>query len=135
MAVSISSGWVGTNPSMERNTTTCSPSSIGSGSTSTMMISPARKFLVQQPLRQWIFHESLDGSAQRPRSQRGVVAGDGEMVFGGVGEFQAHPLGGELVGGAHDHQVDDAAHLLWGEFVEHDHFVDAVEELGPGNAF
>jgi hypothetical protein len=88
------------------------------------------EFLPQDPLRQRVLDHLLDGPAQRPCPELGVVPLVGEQLLGRWGEHQAQPLQLELVGDPLDHQIHDLDHLDLGQLVEHHDLVDAVEELG-----
>src|ERR671924_1566970 len=93
-----------------------------------------RVFLPQQLLGQGILHHPLDGSTERTRTERGIVALLGKQAFGPVGEDNLHVLGLQLLADALHHQVDDGLHVLLGERVEHDDLVDPVQELGTEGA-
>ena len=55
------------------------------------------EFLPQDALRQRVLDELLDGPAQRPGPERGVVALVGQHDLGRRGELEAQALGLELV--------------------------------------
>ena len=89
------------------------------------------EFLPQDLLGQRVLDEALDRTAQRPGTERGVVAPLGEQQLRRVRELETETLRLELACEPLDQQVDDLRDLLGGELVEDDDVVDAVEELGP----
>ena len=57
------------------------------------------ELLPQDPLRQRVLDQLLDGSAQRARTQLRVVAALGEEGPGGRGQLDGQALAGQLLGG------------------------------------
>src|SRR5437867_2899468 len=55
------------------------------------------EFLPQDPLRERILHQALDGPAEGPGPEGGVVALGGEVVLGGGGELEAETLALQLL--------------------------------------
>ena len=69
---------------------------------------------LEQDVGELVFDVALDGAPQRPGAERGVVALLDQQVAGGVGQLDGQALFGELLAGARDQQVDDAAGSLRG---------------------
>src|SRR4051812_1481860 len=87
--------------------------------------------LVEELLGERVLYEALEGTAQRPGSEGGVVAAVDEKGLGPLRQLDADALALELHARAPDHQVDDLGDLRLAELVEHDRLVDPVQELGP----
>ena len=92
-----------------------------------MMISPPGTLGRASPTA--ILDHALDRSTQRSSTECRVIPLVGEMILGGIGEFEAHALATQLCCGAADHQINDLTNLGLAELVEDDGVVDAVQEL------
>ena len=76
---------------------------------------------------------ALDGAGQGAGAIGGVEAEGSELLAGGVGDLEGEPLGCEESLGFPEFYIEDLAHIGFGEVVEDDDVVEAVEEfwLGP----
>src|SRR4051794_8401190 len=85
----------------------------------------------QEMLGEDVLDHVLDHPAQRTGAVRHVVAELDDVLLGGLGDLERHPLCAELVTDPGEHQVDDLGDLLDGQGAEDDRRVDPVEELRP----
>src|SRR5687768_4816051 len=65
------------------------------------------ELLVQDPLREGVFDHALDGPAEGPGAERGVVALLGQVHLGRRRELEAEALALQLADDPLHHQVDD----------------------------
>src|SRR5215204_6240220 len=84
----------------------------------------------QDHLAHGVFDHALQHTLQGARPEGGVVAFLGELVQCLVGELDRNVALDELLAEALYLDLDDVAHILALELVEHDDLVDPVEELG-----
>src|SRR5829696_3332062 len=84
----------------------------------------------QDHLAHGVLDHTLQHPLERPGAERRVVALFGELVQGLVGELDRDVALDELLAEALYLDLDDVAHVLALELVEHDDLVDPVEELG-----
>ncbi len=74
---------------------------------------------------------ALDHATQRTGAQQRVEALLCEQILGRVGQFERHVTVEQTVVELLDIQVDDLAHLRFGELLEHDDVIQTVQELPP----
>src|SRR5215218_3613110 len=84
----------------------------------------------QDHLAHGVFDHALQHPLERPGAERRIVAFFGELVQGLVRELYGHIALDELLAEALYLDLDDVAHVLALELVEHDDLVDPVQELG-----
>src|ERR671911_400720 len=84
----------------------------------------------QDHLAHGVFDHALQHTLQGARPEGGVVAFLGELVECLIGELDRNVALDELLAEALYLDLDDVAHILALELVEHDDLVDPVEELG-----
>ncbi len=85
---------------------------------------------LEQPQRERVLHQPLQGALERAGAVRRVVALCRHEVAGGVGEVDVDPAGRQAVAQALDLEVDHLPQLGGRQPVEDDRLVDPVEELG-----
>src|SRR5215203_5416290 len=86
---------------------------------------------LEDHLAHGVLDHTLQHAPQRPSTKRRVVTRVGELVESRGGELDRHVALFELLTQALDLDLDDVAHVLALELVEHNDFVDPVQKLGP----
>jgi len=88
-------------------------------------------FAGQDLLRQRVFQPMLDGPFQRSGAVDRVEAGCAEQVERGIGDLKTDVAIGQAAFQVADLDAGDLADLFAVQWVEHDDFVDSVDEFGP----
>jgi hypothetical protein len=88
------------------------------------------ELLPEDPLRQRVLHELLDRAPERSGSEGLVVALLRQQLLRRPRELEPEALALELLAHPLHHEIDDLGDLVERQLVEHDHLVDAVQELG-----
>src|SRR4051812_8826993 len=89
-----------------------------------------RELRPQHEVRERVLDVALDRPAERTGTHGRVPALLDEQVLGVLGELQLQLALRERLADAAQEELDDRLDLLLLQLVEHDHVVDAVEELG-----
>src|SRR3972149_5417861 len=92
---------------------------------------PFAEVSLEQPHGQLVLQPLLDDPLERPRAVHRIVTLLSESLAGRVGEFQCHLAILEHMTQPSQLDLDDLSNLFTGEGAEDDHFIDAVEKLGP----
>src|SRR5258707_15787931 len=85
---------------------------------------------IEQPFRQQIFDQALNGATQWTRTHLRVKTFFDQEVLRHLRHNQFQLLFGQLGTDALEQQLDDDVHLLHAQGMEDDDLVDTVEELG-----